>query len=239
MQIPGNGHASPVIHAVVATQAGADVLFAAFPGFFDNFGVSHGRAAHQNIVGLPFGQNFFGNGGIINAADGAYGNLYTGFFHDFAGVGIVRRAFKPGWALFGPGHGIDAMAAGDMHHINIRLEDFDLFRTFLRRNAALHFVIAVHAQFNQQAVAHHVADGLDDHEREGAALFDGTAEFVSAVVGERGKEIVEKPAVSEMQAEPVKVGYLRPVGIFAEQGGYFFQFSFRGRRCPEMGLVIG
>ena len=151
----------------------------------------------------------------------------------------MRRAIEAGGELFGPVHRIQAMRAGNMHHIDIGLENLDLFRAFFRRDAAFHLVVAVHAQFYQQAVAHDPANFLDHHEREGAALFHGSAEFIAAVVGERGKEIVEQPAVRVVQAEPVEVGDLRPVGVFAEQGGDFFKLSFRGRRRSQVGFVIG
>ena len=139
----------------------------------------------------------------------------------------------------GTREGVDAVAAGDVNHVHVVLEDFDLLGAFFGGDAAFHAVGAVEAQFDEQAVAHHAADFLEDHHGEAAAVFNGAAEFVGAVVGERGEEVVDEPAVREVQHEAVEVGYLSPVGVFAEQGGDFFHFRHRGGLGAEMGFVVG
>ena len=141
--------------------------------------------------------------------------------------------------LLGTGQGVDAVAAGDMHHVHIRLEDFDLFGRFFRHDAALHAVRAVQTQFDEQAVPDDPADFPEDHQREAAAVLDGAAEFVAAVIGERREEIVDQPAVREMKHQTVKVGDLRPVGIFAEQRGDFFHVFPCGGCGAEVGFVVG
>ena len=239
VQILGNGHAAAVVEAVVAAQAGADVVFSAFLGLLDDFGIGHGGAAHEHVVGLPLGKHFFSDFGAVDAAHHADGNGHAGLLHDFAGPGVVRHGIEAGRMHLGTGEGVDAVAAGDVDHVHVVLEDLDLFGGFFGHDAAFHAVGAVEAQFDEQAVTHHAADFLEDHHGEAAAVFNGAAEFVGAVVGERGEEVVDEPAVGEVQHEAVEVGYLGPVGVFAEQGGDFFHFRHRGGLGAEMGFVVG
>ena len=53
VQVLGNGHTAAVVHAVVAAQAGADVVFTAFLGLPDEFGIRHGVGAQaQQMEGV-------------------------------------------------------------------------------------------------------------------------------------------------------------------------------------------
>ena len=238
MQIPGYGDAAAVIHAVVAAQAGADVVFAAFLRFSDDLGVGHGGTGHEHIVGLSLCQHFFRHGRVIDAAHKPDGNPHAGLFHDLACPCVVRHGLEAGGVLLGTSQSVDAVAAGDMGHVNIRFKNLQLFGAFFRGDAAFNRVAAVDAQFNEQIVAHGFPDCPDHHQREAAAVLDGTAEFVAAVVGERREKVVEQPAMPVVQQDAVKVGDLRPVGIFCEQRGDFFQIFPRGGPGTEMGFVV-
>ena len=149
MQVFGEGHAAAVIHAIVATQAGTNVVLAAFPRFFDKFGIGHGGPGHEHIVRLAFGQHVFGHGGIVNAAHQPDGNFYAGLLDDFTGPGVVRRGLKAGGVHLGPGERVDAVPAGDVGHIDIGFEYLQLFGAFLGGDAAFHRVAAVDAQFDE------------------------------------------------------------------------------------------
>ena len=239
MKIFGQGDAAAVIHAVVAAQTGADVVFAAFLRLFDKLGIGHGGTGHEHIVGLPLCQHVFRHGGIIDPAHKPDGNVDPGLFHDFAGPGVVGHGMEACGVHFGPGQGVDAVAAGDVGHVDIGLENLQLFSAVFRGDPAFNRVASVDAQFNEQAVAHGFTNGPDDHQREAAAVFDGAAEFVAAVVGERREKVVEQPAMPVVQKDAVKVGDLRPVGVFGKQGGDFFHVFPRGGPGTKMRFVIG
>ena len=100
------------------------------------------------------------------------------------------------------------VAGGDMQQIGLAVHQLGKLHALLQGVAALHVLGAAEAHLDEEVLAAVLADAVDDHEQQAGPVLQAAAEAVGAVVGQRGEELVDEPAVAG-----VDHGHLETAGL--------------------------
>ena len=218
MQLGSQCFATAMIHAIVATQTWTNIVFSTFLGLLDDFRISHSRTCHEYIVSLALCQYFFSNFRRIDSANNANWNMNTrSVLDDFRRISIVCHWEEIAWMLFWTAQRVDTVTAGNVNHISIFLQNQNLLCSVFWQNTAFNFVVTIETELDKQIVANCIANSLQNHHWEATAIFDGTTKFIGTMVGERRKELVEKPAVCHVDHKSVEASDLCPKCILCKK----------------------
>ncbi len=199
--------------ALVAVDAGTDVVHAAFLGLVDQFGVRDVGTAHGDEVHGAAFQNFFCQTDVGDTADDAHGDVGIGL--DLLGPFHVEGAVD----AHGSGHVVGGLsqAAGDVDGVDASLfqhgqQDLPI----LYFDAAFHVFGGVDLCRDGEVRTHFLADTTDDFQGEACAVFHAAAIGVSTMVGIGGQELVQDVAVCHVHFHGVEASFLGAACCLAE-----------------------
>lgn len=171
----GNGFAHGAVAAVVAADAGADVVRPAGPGLVGPLLVGDPLTAHEHIVRFAGGDDLLGQLRGVDAAHDAHGNLDPGLFHLLGHGRIMAMGDKAGGMHEAAGPGVKTGSGGDVDQVRQVLQLLDVIDSVLDLDAARGHLRAAHPQLDEDVAAHLLAHALQHHTREFDAVFPAAA----------------------------------------------------------------
>lgn len=208
--------------ALVAVDAGTDVVHAAFLGLVDQFGVCDVGTTHGDEVHGAAFQDFFCQTDVGDTADDAHGDVGIGL--DLLGPFHVEGAVD----AHGSGHVVGGLsqAAGDVDGVDASLfqhRQQDL--PILYFDAAFHVFGGVDLCGDGEVRTHFLADTADDFQGEACAVFHAAAVGVGTMVGIGGQELVQDVAVCHVHFHSVEASFLGAACCLAELFHQFVDFG--------------
>ena len=175
--------------ALVAADAGDDVLRAALKNLLAVVRVVDPGAGHIDEVGLPLGHRAVGPVRVLESGGGAHHHVQSQL--------VDCPAYLAHLLQIGGGHGLgggEAQGVLGVHLTGAQVNNVDqAFSQFAELDGVLHGVASLRLGYRVDhlqgdAGTYRLADGLEDFQQEAAAVFHTAAVLVSAVVGQRGEE---------------------------------------------------
>ncbi|MCY1401763.1 hypothetical protein D9M71_168860 [compost metagenome] len=207
---------------LVATDAGVDLVGAAFSGLVDEVRVGEERTGHGHHVGVAFGQDLLGHFRGIDAVGGDQRNLHLALeLGSDLGEGRTRHL---------GGDGRDARLvpadAGVDEGRTCRFDGLGQGDDLVPGAAAFHQVEHRQTEDDDEVRAHGLAHTADDLHRQAHAVIKAATPAVGTLVGVGGEELVDEVTLGPHDLDAVVLGLLRQHGTGDEIPDLLFDALF-------------
>ena len=101
------------------------------------------------------------------------------------------------------------VTGGDVDDVGLAVHQLGELHSLFQGKAAVHVLGAAHADLDDVVRPTVLAHPVNNHQQQAAAVFDAAPEAVRTVVGGRGEELVDQPAVAGVDHGHVKAADLR------------------------------
>ena len=195
----------------MAAQARTHRLGFAAIRLLENLGIGQQRTRDVARICRPACDDVLGFVDVGDASDDGNGNGDVLAFLDLAGklavetMGLIVR--RHGEELRAP---IDDEPGRDVDHVEIFLRELEKLDDLLDPHATIDHLVTADAHVEHEIVADGFAHGLEQHEREPAAVLEAAAEVVVAMIGERRQKSGNQVTVGSVDVYAVELGLLQP-----------------------------
>ena len=189
--------------AFVAAETAVAVGIASCSQLVGHLRLTDQAAAHENQVSAIIFDYILHHVRLVDTGHGGDWDIHHGL--NLGGKVHIAALFHEhaGGHSCG-GVGMEDAAGGNLNHVHIRCQHLSNLLALVDVVAALDDLVAGHAHVDGEVFTYLLPDLFQAHNREPAAVLQGAAELVGALVGARGEELVNQPAVACMELNHIK-----------------------------------
>ena len=220
----GLGGGLGILQAVEALDAGDDLVFLTVTCLLGHLGIGNGTTGHRHEVSAASSQGLLNELGILECTQSQHRLRNAQLLNLPGKAGILSGLVEDGGMHDGLGAGDGHIAGRDMCDINAVAGHAQELSNVLRLQLLVGIGIANLVSqlaagdtvLDEDLVANSLADGVQDHHGEPAAVLEGAAELVGAMVEQRTHKTVNDQTVTTVDQDGVKAdcnGLLSNVGV--------------------------